>query len=68
VDMDGNNNMLAVRIEQDAMDDREMLQALIMAAYNAAGEKVKEAVNDEIGSITGDISKLLPKDLSTFKF
>lgn len=68
VDMDGDNKMLAVRIDSDTMGDREMLQDLIMAAYNAASEKVKEAVNNEIGSIVGDISKLLPKDLSTLKF
>jgi DNA-binding protein YbaB len=45
-----------------------MLQDLIIAAYNAAVEKAKEAVNNEIGSMVGEVSKLMPKDLSTFKF
>jgi DNA-binding YbaB/EbfC family protein len=65
VDMNGKQEMLAVRImDKTIAGDIEMLQDLILAAYNAAVEKVNEAVTNEIGSITSIISKLLPSDLT----
>ena len=53
VDMNGRMEILAVRIAPEAMSegDREMLQDLITAAFNNALEKVKEAVNREMGSM-----------------
>jgi DNA-binding YbaB/EbfC family protein len=65
VDMNGKQEMLAVRIlDKSIAGDVEMLQDLILSAYNSAVEKVGEAVTDEIGSFTSIISKLLPGDLS----
>ncbi|MDR2344085.1 MAG: YbaB/EbfC family nucleoid-associated protein [Spirochaetaceae bacterium] len=64
VDMNGKQEMLAVRImDKSIAEDTEMLQDLILAAYSAAIERVGEAVSTEIGSFTGIISKLLPDDL-----
>ena len=51
IDMNGRMDVLAVRIAADAMEDREMLQDLIVAAFNNAMEKVRETVNQEMGSI-----------------
>ena len=53
IDMNGRMEILAVRIAPEAMEegDREMLQDLIMAAFNNAMEKVKEAVNHELGGM-----------------
>ena len=53
IDMNGRMETLAVRIEPQVMEegDREMLQDLICAAYNSAMEKVREAINQEMGSI-----------------
>jgi DNA-binding YbaB/EbfC family protein len=63
VDMNGKQELTGVRIEPDAVGDIEMLQDLILAAYNSAAMKIKDAVNDEIGSYTGLIKDLLPDDL-----
>ena len=51
IDMNGRMDVLAVRIAADAMEDREMLQDLVVAAFNNAMEKVREAVNQEMGSM-----------------
>ena len=51
IDMNGRMEVLAVRIEQEIMDDREMLQDLITAAFNNAMEKVREAINQEMGTM-----------------
>jgi len=53
IDMNGRMEVLAVRIAPEAMaeGDREMLQDLVAAAFNNALEKVKEAVNREMGGL-----------------
>ena len=51
IDMNGKMEVLAVRIAADMMEDREMLQDLIAAALTNAMEKVREAVNREMGSM-----------------
>ena len=53
VDMNGRMEVLAVRIAPEAMEegDREMLQDLICAAFNNAMEKVREAINQELGGM-----------------
>jgi nucleoid-associated protein EbfC len=59
IDMNGKMEVLAVRIGQEAMEDREMLQDLITAAFNNALEKVREEVNREMGGmIPGGLSGL----------
>jgi DNA-binding YbaB/EbfC family protein len=51
IDMNGKLEVLAVRISGEAMEDREMLQDLITASFNNAMEKVREAINREMGSM-----------------
>ena len=53
VDVNGKMEALAVRIADEAMTDRDMLQDLIAAAFNSAMEKVRETVNQEMGSMAG---------------
>ena len=59
IDMNGKMEVLAVRISGDAMEDRDMLQDLITAAFNNAMEKIRETVNREMGAmIPGGIQGL----------
>ena len=53
IDMNGRMEVLAVRINPEAMegDDRDMLQDLVAAAFTNAMEKIKEAVNREVGAL-----------------
>jgi len=60
IDMNGKMEVLAVRIAQEAMEDREMLQDLITAALNNALEKIREEVNREMGGmIPGGLSGII---------
>ena len=61
IDMNGKMEVLAVRIAPEALEggDLEMLQDLITAAFNNAMEKVREAINQEMGNmIPGGITGL----------
>ena len=53
IDMNGRMEVLAVRIAPEVMEgeDREMLQDLVAAAFRNAMEKVKEAINQEMGGM-----------------
>ena len=53
IDMNGRMEVLAVRIAPEVMegDDREMLQDLVMAAFNNGLEKVREAITKEMGGM-----------------
>ena len=53
IDLYGKMEVLALRIAPEAMDDgdREFLQDLIVAAFNNAMEKVREAINQEMGAM-----------------
>ncbi len=55
VTMRGNKEILSIKIDPEAVDpdDIEMLQDLITAAVNEAGRKVDEAVQEQMGSLTG---------------
>ncbi|HVT45106.1 MAG TPA: YbaB/EbfC family nucleoid-associated protein [Thermoanaerobaculia bacterium] len=55
VTMSGSKQVLSIRIEKEAVDpeDVEMLQDLIVAAVNEAGRKVDEAMQSQLGSMTG---------------
>jgi DNA-binding YbaB/EbfC family protein len=65
VDLNGRLELLAVRISPEVVDPAEvqMLQDLIIAAFTAAMEKVKEAINREMGMLAGGMG--LP-DFSAF--
>ena len=53
IEINGRMEVLAVRIAEDALDggDREMLQDLVMAAFNDAMEKARNAINSELGGM-----------------
>jgi DNA-binding YbaB/EbfC family protein len=55
VDINGRLEVLAVRIAQEAVESRdvEMLQDLTAAAFTGAMEKIKEAINREMGALAG---------------
>ncbi|MDR2759604.1 MAG: YbaB/EbfC family nucleoid-associated protein [Spirochaetaceae bacterium] len=55
IDLNGRLELLAIRIAPEAVDpaDIGMLQDLIVAAFTAAMEKIKEAVNTEMGALAG---------------
>jgi nucleoid-associated protein EbfC len=57
VKMNGRKQVLGVRIDPEALKagDIEMLQDLIAAAVNAAGQKVDEAVQSTVGGMLGDM-------------
>ena len=55
VDLNGKLELIAVRIAPQAMEgaDAEMLQDLIVAAFNDGMAKVKEEIGSEVGAMTG---------------
>jgi DNA-binding YbaB/EbfC family protein len=55
VDLNGRLELLSIRIAPEVVnpEEVEMLQDLIVAAFTAAIEKVKEAVNAEMGALAG---------------
>ncbi|MDR0554008.1 MAG: YbaB/EbfC family nucleoid-associated protein [Treponema sp.] len=57
IDLNGRMELRAVRISPEALNppDVEMLQDLIAAAFTNALEKIKDAINREMGSLTGGL-------------
>ncbi|AEF86986.1 conserved hypothetical protein [Treponema primitia ZAS-2] len=56
IDMNGRMEVLGVRIRPEAVEgqgDMEMLQDLVAAAFVSATDKMKEALNREMGSLMG---------------
>lgn len=55
--MNGSNELQKIEINPEVVDpdDVEMLEDLIMAAFNNAQEKVKELSNSTLGSLTAGI-------------
>jgi len=53
--MNGHKELLAVSIDKEAVDpdDVEMLQDLVVAAVNEATRKVDEAMQNQLGAMTG---------------
>jgi DNA-binding protein YbaB len=51
VELNGRMEVMALKIGEEAMEDREMLQDLTIAAFNNAMEKVREAMNQEMGAL-----------------
>ncbi|MCL2068186.1 MAG: YbaB/EbfC family nucleoid-associated protein [Treponema sp.] len=56
IDLNGKIEVIAVRIASEAMEDAEMLQDLVMAAFSSGMEKVREAINMEVGAMTGGLN------------
>ncbi len=59
--IDGKNLVRSVHIDDSLIksDEKEILEDLIVAAFNDAKEKIQKKISDEMSSITGGI-KLPP--------
>jgi DNA-binding YbaB/EbfC family protein len=53
VRMNGEKQMLSIKIEKDAAGDVEMLQDLVTAAVNEAARKVDAAMQSQLGGMLG---------------
>ena len=56
IDISGKMDVLAVRITPVAMEDAEMLQDLIMAAFSDGMAKIKEIIAREVSAMTGGMN------------
>ena len=55
VQMDGQKNLLKVKIDPEVAGDVEMLQDLVMAALNEASRKVDQAMQSSLGGMLGGL-------------
>ena len=57
VTLDGQKNLVAVRLDPEVInrDDIEMLQDLIVAAFNDAAAKVDEHLSQKLGALGGGL-------------
>lgn len=55
VKMNGEKQVLSVKIEKDAATDVEMLQDLVAAAVNEAARKVDAAMKSQLGGMLGGL-------------
>lgn len=55
VTLDGQKNLIRIRIDPEVVnkDDVEMLQDLVVAAFNDATAKVDESLSQKLGSLGG---------------
>tara|TARA_B100001094_G_scaffold313673_1_gene351691 strand:+ start:1152 stop:1454 length:303 start_codon:yes stop_codon:yes gene_type:complete len=55
--IDGKNNVKSVKIDESLIskDDIEILEDLILAAFNDGKEKIQMKISDEMSSITGGL-------------
>ena len=53
VEMNGRMELQEVKISEEAIGDRQMLEDLVAAAFNNAMEKIREEINREMGAMTG---------------
>jgi hypothetical protein len=53
VKMDGQRNVLGVTIDPEAAGDVEMLQDMVMAAFNEAAKKVEAESQQKMGGMLG---------------
>ena len=61
ITINGKNNVTSVNIDETAVDknEKEILEDLIVAAFNDARDKIQRKIADEMSSLTGGI-KLPP--------
>ena len=59
--INGKNNVTSINIDDSVIDknEKEILEDLIMAAFNDAKEKIQKKIADEMSSVTGGL-KLPP--------
>ncbi len=55
VKMDGQKNVLGVKIDPEVAGDVEMLQDMVMAAVNEAAKKVDEEAQSKMGGMLGGL-------------
>lgn len=55
VKMDGKKNVMAVRIDPEVAGDVEMLQDMVMAAFNEASKKVDDEAQAKMGGLLGGL-------------
>jgi len=55
VEMTGNKEVVSVKLEQEALGDVEMLQDLLVAAFNECGRKVDETLQNKLGGAIGGL-------------
>ncbi len=53
VRMDGQKQVLGVKIDPEVTGDVEMLQDMVMAAYNEAAKRVDEEAKQKMGGMLG---------------
>jgi nucleoid-associated protein EbfC len=53
VGMDGKKMVTAVKIDPEVAGDVEMLQDMMMAAFNEASKKVDDATQEKMGGLLG---------------
>jgi DNA-binding YbaB/EbfC family protein len=53
VKMDGHKNVLGVKIDPEVAGDVEMLQDMVMAAFNEAAKKVDDEAQSKMGGLLG---------------
>ncbi len=51
--MDGQKNLLSVKIDPEVAGDVEMLQDLVLAAVNEAAKKVDDEIKQKMGGMLG---------------
>ena len=56
IDLNGKMDVIDVRIAPEAMEDRDMLQDLIAAAFSNGMERIRELINSEMSAITGGLN------------
>ena len=55
VKMDGHKNVIGVNIDPEVAGDVEMLQDMVMAAFNEAAKKVDEEAQKRVGGLMGGL-------------
>ena len=54
----GNHEVIAVHIDPEAMDDKEMVEDMIILAINDAGKKIEAESNKLLGGFGGGLGGL----------
>ncbi|HEX4168259.1 MAG TPA: YbaB/EbfC family nucleoid-associated protein [Bryobacteraceae bacterium] len=55
VKMDGQKNVLGVKIDPEVAGDVEMLQDMVLASFNDAAKKVDEETQSKMGGMLGGL-------------
>jgi DNA-binding YbaB/EbfC family protein len=64
VTLTGKHEAIRVVIDPSLMDDREMIEDLVVAAINSANRKVEQVSADKMGSLTAGLN--LPPGMNLF--